>query len=135
MSEKELRDLLNEDMQYINKLEKTLDILKKKLKLYYSKNTKGKTINAILPIGVSDVNLLTKEEEELLEEVLHLQNEEIIQQVNEEDNKSEQWLLDGDCSVCRRKNYCSKDCNARIKAFEKNVSNSIGSIFLKRMLR
>lgn len=25
-------------------------------------------------------------------------------------DKSEQWNLDGDCSLCRRKNYCSKPC-------------------------
>lgn len=25
-------------------------------------------------------------------------------------NKSEQWLLNGDCSKCRRENYCSKPC-------------------------
>lgn len=24
--------------------------------------------------------------------------------------KNEQWLLDGDCSICRRKNYCKKEC-------------------------
>lgn len=24
--------------------------------------------------------------------------------------KNEQWLLDGKCSVCRRKNYCSTKC-------------------------
>ena len=23
-------------------------------------------------------------------------------------NVSEQWLLEGDCSVCRRKRYCTK---------------------------
>ena len=25
-------------------------------------------------------------------------------------DKSEQWNLDGDCSLCRRKNYCSNRC-------------------------
>ena len=25
-------------------------------------------------------------------------------------DKSEQWNLDGDCSLCRRKNFCSKPC-------------------------
>ena len=25
-------------------------------------------------------------------------------------DKSEQWLLNGDCRICRRKNYCSKPC-------------------------
>lgn len=34
-------------------------------------------------------------------------------------NETEQWLLNGDCSKCRRKNYCSKGCtkyNRRTKA-------------------
>lgn len=26
--------------------------------------------------------------------------------------KSEQWLLDGKCNICRRKEYCSKPCRA-----------------------
>lgn len=25
-------------------------------------------------------------------------------------NENEQWLLDGDCSKCRREKYCSKPC-------------------------
>lgn len=24
--------------------------------------------------------------------------------------RTEQWLLDGKCSICRRKEYCSKPC-------------------------
>lgn len=32
-------------------------------------------------------------------------------------NINEQWLLDGDCSICRRKNYCNKPCKrANIKS-------------------
>lgn len=27
-------------------------------------------------------------------------------------DKSEQWLLDGKCIMCRKKNYCSKPCRA-----------------------
>ena len=27
-------------------------------------------------------------------------------------DKSEQWLLDGNCNICRRKEYCSKPCKA-----------------------
>ena len=25
-------------------------------------------------------------------------------------NENEQWLLSGDCSKCRRENYCAKPC-------------------------
>lgn len=62
-----------------------------------------------------------------------MDNQEVEKKVN--DKESEQWLLNGNCSICRKRKYCNKDCSARIKAFEKKVSNSIGSIFLKRMLR
>lgn len=27
-----------------------------------------------------------------------------------EENRTNQWELEGDCSICRRKNYCSKPC-------------------------
>lgn len=27
-------------------------------------------------------------------------------------NKSEQWLLDGKCTMCRRQSYCSTKCKA-----------------------
>lgn len=27
-----------------------------------------------------------------------------------DENKSNQWELDGDCSLCRRRKYCSKPC-------------------------
>lgn len=27
-------------------------------------------------------------------------------------NKSEQWLSNGECEMCRRKEYCSKPCKA-----------------------
>ena len=30
--------------------------------------------------------------------------------MSDKSEKSEQWNLDGDCSLCRRKNYCSKRC-------------------------
>ena len=53
----------------VEKLKQALDILKIKLKLYFSKNTKGATINAILPIGVNDLNNLTQNEYEILKEV------------------------------------------------------------------
>ncbi len=35
-------------------------------------------------------------------------------------NETEQWLDRGDCSICRRKKYCSKPCTTakRIDAVE-----------------
>ena len=31
-------------------------------------------------------------------------------------DKNEQWLLNGDCSICRRRNYCKKECTKRARA-------------------
>ena len=33
-------------------------------------------------------------------------------------NGNERWKTDGDCSKCRRKLYCGKDCKAAVKRFE-----------------
>lgn len=41
-------------------------------------------------------------------------------------DKNEQWLLNGDCEICRRRNYCKKDCTKRERA-EK--------AYLKRLVR
>lgn len=32
--------------------------------------------------------------------------------MKDEINKTEQWLLNGKCHICRRKEYCSKPCKA-----------------------
>lgn len=34
------------------------------------------------------------------------------------ENKNEEWNMSGDCSRCRRREYCGSKCNAR-KAFER----------------
>ena len=39
-------------------------------------------------------------------------------------NESEQWLLNGDCSKCRRNNYCSKACT-RCKRKTKALMQSL----------
>ena len=57
------------DRPFIEKYQKAIDILKNKLKLSLNDNKSHKTINAILPIGNNDMNRLTQEEYEILEEV------------------------------------------------------------------
>lgn len=42
-----------------------------------------------------------------------------------EDN--ERWLIDGDCSKCRRNSYCSKACTIRKRNGEKAIRNIIRS--------
>ena len=43
----------------------------------------------------------------------------------EKPSKNEQWLLNGDCDVCRRKTYCKKDCTVRARAKQSFVKNAI----------
>lgn len=44
---------------------------------------------------------------------------------------NEQWLEDGDCSKCRRKNYCKKRCKRSRQA----MRNTILDMFNKAMLK
>lgn len=46
---------------------------------------------------------------------------------------SEQWLSNGDCSICRRRTFCHKDCKARSKSIEKDVESTISNILMKRI--
>lgn len=42
-------------------------------------------------------------------------------------NENEQWLLNGDCSKCRREKYCSKPCtrcNRKTKAMIQGMISS-----------
>lgn len=48
---------------------------------------------------------------------------------------SEQWLLDGDCRICRRKRYCTKGCKKNRVAKERLINAMITSAILKRMNR
>ena len=38
-------------------------------------------------------------------------------------NNSSQWLSNGDCSKCRRKNYCSRQCPENRKFMMKKIIN------------
>lgn len=46
---------------------------------------------------------------------------------------SEQWLIDGDCGICRRKRYCTKGCKKNRLAKERLINAMITSAILKRM--
>lgn len=48
---------------------------------------------------------------------------------------SEQWLLNGDCRICRRKRYCTKGCKKNRVAKERLINAMITSAILKRMNR
>ena len=48
-------------------------------------------------------------------------------------NVSEQWLLEGDCSVCRRKRYCTKGCKKNRIAKERQINAIITNAIIKRL--
>jgi hypothetical protein len=44
-------------------------------------------------------------------------------------DKSEQWNLEGNCSLCRRKNYCKKACTRHKRTTEGMIRSMIGTEF------
>lgn len=42
-------------------------------------------------------------------------------------NENEQWLLEGNCIKCRRKEYCSKPCTKYNRATEAMVNSLVSS--------
>lgn len=38
---------------------------------------------------------------------------------------NEQWKLNGQCSICRRKSYCKKQCKANKENFKQEVFDSV----------
>lgn len=47
---------------------------------------------------------------------------------------SDQWKLEGECSKCRRANYCSKDCSA-IKKRKSQIAQQAYFDFMEEMER
>lgn len=39
--------------------------------------------------------------------------------------ETEQWLLNGNCSKCRKKNYCSKECKRNDLRKKRIIANTI----------
>lgn len=51
-------------------------------------------------------------------------------------NMSEQWINGGNCKLCRKKNYCSKQCSANKRYVQheyQKVALSIGSQVLNKL--
>ena len=42
----------------------------------------------------------------------------------EETKETEQWLLDSNCKLCRRKEYCTKPCKKH-KVYTQRIVNSV----------
>ena len=53
--------------------------------------------------------------------------------------ETEQWMLEGDCSKCRKRNYCSKRCTANSKAYtaalKKFIERKTGLEKIKDVMR
>lgn len=45
--------------------------------------------------------------------------------MQEPDN--ERWLTDGDCTKCRRQNYCSKPCRRNIQTQQAQLTMAVAS--------
>lgn len=50
-------------------------------------------------------------------------------------NETEQWKLQGDCSKCRRKEYCRKQCSAAKKEVENTIKRAIYDSKIGRRIR
>ena len=43
-------------------------------------------------------------------------------------DRSEQWLLEGNCDICRRKNYCKKACTKRKILLQYKMSKAVTEV-------
>lgn len=48
-------------------------------------------------------------------------------------NKQEQWLINGECELCRRKEYCGTKCNKALQRIE-NERNRIMQELMNELL-
>lgn len=53
--------------------------------------------------------------------------------MNDAENIHEQWLLDGDCRICRRQKYCTKGCKKNRVARERLLNAMLTSAIIKRL--
>lgn len=45
-------------------------------------------------------------------------------------DKTEQWLHEGDCDICRRRNYCNKTCKPARQMEQVRMSRLVSSVAL-----
>lgn len=48
-------------------------------------------------------------------------------------DKSEQWLLNGKCNECRRRDYCGKTCTAYKKRFTMEIKQFIAEKMFEKL--
>ena len=47
--------------------------------------------------------------------------------------ETDQWLLDGICSKCRRESYCTKKCGAIKRAWRSGLKQAVASALKDKM--
>ena len=50
-------------------------------------------------------------------------------------DKSEQWLLDGKCYICRRREYCSNGCKAYKSRMKYEMKRVVASAMVRNMTK
>lgn len=48
---------------------------------------------------------------------------------------NEEWKTDGNCSMCRRKGYCSKPCKRNQQRVDTNIRAAMGATLLGTALK
>ena len=43
---------------------------------------------------------------------------------------TDQWLTDGECNLCRRKEYCGKICKAHKSLIERKIQQAVLSVMI-----
>lgn len=46
-------------------------------------------------------------------------------------DRNEQWKLDGNCKLCRRKNYCKTQCSKSKKSEQNAIRNALINTFFR----
>ena len=49
-------------------------------------------------------------------------------------NSGDQWLLDGDCTLCRKKSYCGTPCTKQNKYKDNLLKEMTFKAFMKLMM-
>lgn len=50
-------------------------------------------------------------------------------------DKSERWLSDGKCNICRRERYCKKTCKACKNRRDNIVRSAVTQAFARRLFK
>lgn len=49
--------------------------------------------------------------------------------------QNEQWLSDGDCKICRKRNYCTKPCKRNQWKWQRDLNSAFAEAMAKTVVR